>query len=404
MFDYNIRINKKANFRFTLTRWLLLLLAVFGIFIMIYRLINGLGDTTNLSNEWPWGFWIYCDLILSALGACGFAVGILVHVFHIRQFKPLARRALLLSFFCYVLVFLILFIEIGRWDNFYWFLISFAVTSPLYEVAICITLYIILQVFELLEVWGDRYKPWVKTVVKFFLPVIVLLACVIPFGQEAAYGAIYLAMPTKLNVIWYSQFLPWACLITSFSGGLCFVAAEYTIANRHYRKESDNTMIIKLLRVAAVFLLIYLVIKIGDLTVRGAWGEVFSGGLEGNMFLLETIVGFIIPAVIIFSPWVKKVAFRLTAAICGVAGVLINRLDFVFIGMADYAGASYSPSWMEIWIVIGFTALMVLLYLFAVENLPVFRGKNEKHPDVVSLRPIGHIRGTQEDTKQPLNL
>ena len=233
MFDYNIRINKKANFRFTLTRWLLLLLAVFGIFIMIYRLINGLGDTTNLSNEWPWGFWIYCDLILSALGACGFAVGILVHVFHIRQFKPLARRALLLSFFCYVLVFLILFIEIGRWDNFYWFLISFAVTSPLYEVAICITLYIILQVFELLEVWGDRYKPWVKTVVKFFLPVIVLLACVIPFGQEAAYGAIYLAMPTKLNVIWYSQFLPWACLITSFSGGLCFVAAENTKENPH---------------------------------------------------------------------------------------------------------------------------------------------------------------------------
>ena len=80
MFDYNLRINKKACFRFTLTRWILLLLAVFGIFIMVYRLLNGLGDTTHLSNEWPWGFWIYADLVLSALGACGFAVGILGHV------------------------------------------------------------------------------------------------------------------------------------------------------------------------------------------------------------------------------------------------------------------------------------------------------------------------------------
>ena len=172
MFDYNLRINKKACFRFTLTRWILLLLAVFGIFIMVYRLLNGLGDTNPiLSNEWPWGFWIYADLVLSALGACGFCCGnFRPCTLHIKQFKPLGRRALLMSFFCYVLVFLVLFIEIGRWDNFYWFFVSFAWTSPLYEVAICITLYLILQFLELVEVWGDRYKPWVKIIVGFFMP------------------------------------------------------------------------------------------------------------------------------------------------------------------------------------------------------------------------------------------
>ncbi len=397
MFDYNIRINKKACFRFTLTRWILLLVAVFGICIMIYRLLNGLGDTTNLSNEWPWGFWIYCDLILSALGACGFAVGILGHVLHVKQFKPLARRALLMSFFCYVLVFLILFIEIGRWDNFYWFFISFAFTSPLYEVAICITLYLIMQAFELVEVWGDRYKPWVKRVLGFFMPVIVLIACVLPLGQEAAYGAIYLAMPTKLNVIWYSQYLPWACLITSVSGGLCFVALEYRLVNRHYKKASDNKMIVNLLRVAGAVLLVYLVLKIGDLSVRGAWGEVFSGGTEGNMFLLETILGFIIPIILIFTPAINRVGVQVFAAICGVAGVLLNRFNFIFTGMADYAGTSYSPSWMEIWLVIGLTCLIILCYLFAVENLPVIKGKNEKRNDVVSLPPIGQIRGANKE-------
>lgn len=400
MFDYNLRINKKACFRFTLSRWLLLLLAVFGIFIMIYRLLNGLGDATHLSDEWPWGFWIYCDLILSALGACGFAVGILGHVLHIKEFKPLGRRALLMSFFCYVLVFLVLFIEIGRWDNFYWFFVSGAVSSPLYEVAICITLYLILQVFELVEVWGDRYKPWVKRIVGFFMPFVVLVACVVPFGQEAAYGAIYLAMPTKLNVIWYSQYLPWACLITSFSGGLCFVALEYRLVNRHYKKLSDNKMIIKLLKIAAVVLLVYLVIKIGDLTVRGAWGEVFSGSASGNMFLVETIIGFIVPAVIILSPLVQKVSMQVVAALCGVAGVLINRFNFVFVGMADHAGVSYFPSWTEIWLVIGLTALIILCYLFAVENLPVIRGRNEKRNDIVSLPPIGRIKDAEKSSQE----
>ncbi len=391
MFDYTLKINKKASFRFTLTRWILLLLAVFGIFILIYRLINGLGATTNLSDEWPWGFWIYMDLILSALGACGFAVAILTHIFHVEKFKPLARRALLMSFFCYVLVFLILFIEIGRWDNFYWFFISGAFTSPLYEVAICITLYIIVQVFELLEVWGDRYKSWVKHITRFFLPFFVLLACIIPFGQEAAYGALYLAMPTKLNVIWYSQFLPWACLITSFSGGLCFVAAEYYVHNRHYKKTSDDAMIRSLLRVAGAFILIYIVLKFVDLSVRGAWTEVFSGSASGNMFLVEFIVGSLVPAVLIFSPMIKKSMYQLIAAGCGILGVLINRFDFVFVGMADYANVSYFPKWTEIWIVIGLTALVVLVYLFAIENLPVNQGKNDEKPDIVSRPPTGII-------------
>lgn len=392
MFDYTLKINKKANFRFTLTRWLLLLLAAFGIFILIYRLLNGLGATTNLSDEWPWGFWIYMDLILSALGACGFAVAILTHIFHVEKFKPLARRALLMSFFCYVLVFLILFIEIGRWDNFYWFFISRAFTSPLYEVAICISLYILVQVFELLEVWGDRYKSWVKHIARFFLPFFVLIACIIPFGQEAAYGALYLAMPTKLNVIWYSQFLPWACLITSFSGGLCFVAAEYYAINRHYKKASDDSMIKSLLRVAGVFLVIYVVLKLIDLSVRGAWGEVFSGSASGNMFLLQLVLGFIVPAVLIFSSKIKKPRYQIIAAVCGILGVLIHRFNFVFVGMAKYTDVSYFPKWTEIWMVIGLTSLVVLIYLFAIENLPVSRGKNDKKADIVSRPPAGTIR------------
>ena len=78
------------------------------------------------------------------------------------------------------------------------------------------------------------------------------------------------------------------------------------LVNRHYRKVSDDRMIVNLLRIAGAVIILYLVLKIIDLSVRGAWGEVFSGGMEGNMFLLETIVGFVVPAVIIFSPWIKK--------------------------------------------------------------------------------------------------
>lgn len=383
MFDYNLRLNQKTTIRFTFGRLCLLGLAGIGFALMIYRLINGLGASTNLSDEWPWGFWIYMDLILSTLGACGFSVAILTHVFHVEKFKPLARRALLMSFLCYVLVFLILFMEIGRWDNFYWFIISGAFTSPLYEVAICITLYIIVQVFELLEVWGERYKPWLKWIVRFFLPFFVLLACVIPFGQEAAYGALYLAMPTKLNAIWYSQFLPWGCLISAFYGGLSFIVLEYNITNHYFREKSDHNMIAGVMRIAGVVMAAYLVLKGIDLSVRGVWGEIFTGLTEGNMFLIEMVVGSVIPVLLTLTPLVKQRKYQLIAAACGMAGVLLNRFNFVFVGMADHADAFYFPSGIEIGIVVGMIAFMFALYIFIVENLPVFRNKEDKKPEIV---------------------
>lgn len=383
MFDYNLRLNEKTTIRFTFGRLFLLCMAGIGIILMIYRLINGLGAATNLSDAWPWGFWIYMDLILSALGACGFAVAILAHIFHMEKFKPLARRALLISFLCYVLVFLILFIEIGRWDNFYWFFVSGAFTSPLYEVAICITLYIMVQAFELLEIWGDRYKPWLKWIVRFFLPVFVLLAAILPFGQQAAYGALYLAMPGKLHAIWYSQFLPWGCLISAFYGGLCFVALEYNVSNRYFREKSDFFMIGSLLRISGIVMVVYLLLKGMDLSMRGVWGEVFAGSIEGNMFLLEIIVGIVVPLILTLTPLVNDKKYQLLAAVCGVLGVLLNRFNFIFTGMAGHADTFYFPSAIEIGIVIGLVALIVLLYLFLVENLPVFRNKEDKKPEIV---------------------
>lgn len=382
MFDYNLRLNKKTTLRFTFWRLCLLAFGALGVFLMLVRMINGLGYT-NLSDEWPWGLWIYADLVLSALGSCGFAVGILAHVLHIPVFKPLARRALLVSFLSYLLLFLILFVEIGRWDNFYWIFISFAWTSPLYEVFICLTLYFLFQAAELGEIWVERFLPQFHKYVKFFMPFIVLIACVLPFGQEAALGAIYLAMPNKLDVIWYSQALPWNCLISAFYGGLCFIALEYNISNRYFRVKSDHHMISRVLFVAGIVIAVNFVIKMIDISLRGVWGDVFSGGLEGNMFLCEMIIGSVIPMVLCLSSWIKDHRVQIIAAVCGVLGIVLNRFNFIFVGMMDHAGSFYFPSALEWGIVLGLTSLVIVMYIFIVENMPIFHNKEDDKPVIV---------------------
>lgn len=383
MLDYNMRWNKKTTIRFTFGRLCFLGLAVIGFALMIYRLINGLGATTHLSDSWPWGFWLCCNMILSAVGSCGFAVALLAYVFHIPQYQPLARRSLLLSFLCYLLVFLIFFMDLGRWDQFYWIFVSAAWTSPLYEAVICLVLGLIVQVFQLLEVWGDRYKPWVKLMARFFLPFFVLLACVLPFGQQAAYGALYLAMPGKLHVIWYSAFLPWAFLITSFYGGLCFIALEYHLSNGYFREKSDHDMIGGVLRIAGAAMAVYLVLKGIDLSLRGVWGEVFVGSAAGNLFLLEIVAGVVIPLALTLTPLGQKPKCQMIAAVCGIFGMVLNRVNCVFTAMVDHAGTFYFPSGSEIGIVLGMIAFVLVLYLFFVENLPVFRNKEDKKPEIV---------------------
>ena len=384
MFDYNLRLNSKTTLRLTFGRLCLLAFGAVGVALMGFRLLNGLGYT-DLSDAWPWGLWIYMDLVLSALGSCGFAVGILAHVLHLETYKPLARRALLVSFLSYLMLFLILFVEIGRWDNFYWIFISFAWSSPLYEVFICLTLYFLFQTAELGEIWLEKYLPQFTKYVKFLMPFIVLIACVLPFGQEAALGAIYLAMPNKLDVIWYSQALPWNCLISAFYGGLCFIALEYNISNRYFREKGDFRMMEKVIFVAAVVIAVNVGVKILDLTIRGAWGDVFSGTMEGNMFLIEMVVGSLIPMVIGFSAMAKRQKGQIIAAVCGVLGIMLNRFNFIFTGMADHAGNGYFPTFLEWGVVIGLGCLMVVIYLFIVENLPIFQGMEDEKP-VVKVR------------------
>lgn len=383
MLDYNMRWNKKTTIRFTFGRLCLLGLAVIGFALMIYRLINGLGATTHLSDGWPWGFWLCCHMILSAVGSCGFAVALLAYVFHLPQYQPLARRSLLLSFLCYLLAFLIFFMDMGRWDHFYWIFVSGAWTSPLYEAVICLILLLIVQVFQLLEVWGDRYKPWVKLIVRFFLPFFVLFACVLPFGQQAAYGALYLAMPGKLHVIWYSSFLPWAFLLSSFYGGLCFIALEYHLSNRYFREKSDHHMIGGVLTIAGAAMAAYLLLKGIDLSLRGVWGAVFSGSTAGNLFLLEIAVGVIIPLALTLTPLRKDPKCQVIAAVCGLSGMVLKRVNCIFTAMAEHAGTFYVPSFIEIGIVLGMVAFIIVLYLFFVENLPVFRNKEDKKPEIV---------------------
>ena len=54
--------------------WPLLVLALFGVGLAIYRLVAGLGPTTNMSDHYPWGIWITVDLFLIPVAGAAFTI------------------------------------------------------------------------------------------------------------------------------------------------------------------------------------------------------------------------------------------------------------------------------------------------------------------------------------------
>ncbi|NLW23633.1 MAG: hypothetical protein GXY91_00035, partial [Clostridia bacterium] len=57
---------------------------------------------------------------------------------------------------------------------------------------------------------------------------------------------------------------------------------------------------------------------------------------------------------------------------CAILGIVLSRVNVIFVGMYDALGPGYVPSWIEWGISIGLFAAVVLAYTFIVENFAVF--------------------------------
>ena len=71
------------------------LLVLIGIFAALGRMYIGLGDSTALSDRYPWGIWIGFDFLLIAFSGAGFTMAGLVHVFRQEKYHAVVRPAVL---------------------------------------------------------------------------------------------------------------------------------------------------------------------------------------------------------------------------------------------------------------------------------------------------------------------
>lgn len=374
----------KHNFsawRFTITipRMILFLVAAVSVGIIIFRLVTGFGMVTNLSDSNPWGFWIAFDVLAGvALAGGGYSTALIVHVLHQEKYLSVARSALLTSLFGYILVMVGLFLDIGQWFNFWRPFVSWGHSSVLFEVFWCLSIYTTIQVLEFGEIITERIGVKFHGMIKKMLPVLIIIGVIFPTLHQSSLGGLFLITVYKLYPLWWSSFIPVFFLLSSFFVGPAMICVESIIAGRVFHHEISTSVLHGLAKISSYAMIVYLVLKVYDLAERGIFGLMFAGNMEGNVFLIEMILGIILPIGIVFSRIgaTKKGLFSYGLLVS--CGVVLNRLNIVFVGMSKPGQGAYFPSIWEILTSMGLVAIGCLAYCFIVENFRIFEHEEQQ--------------------------
>jgi Ni/Fe-hydrogenase subunit HybB-like protein len=129
-------------------------------------MVEGL-SVTNLSDLVPWGLWITIDLSAIALSAGAFTLCAVVYLLGLKQYEPVARTATFVGLIGYSMALLTLLLDIGRPDRFWHAIVYWNTHSLLWEVSMCLTLYLCVLLLETAPLigrtdWMQAHFPWLS--------------------------------------------------------------------------------------------------------------------------------------------------------------------------------------------------------------------------------------------------
>lgn len=350
-------------------------IVILGVFFLAERFLFGLGAVTNMNDGYPWGIWIAYDVVIGTAFACGgYAMALLVYIFNKGEYHPLVRPALLASLFGYTLAGVSVIFDIGRYWQAYNIMIPSKMNfhSVLLEVALCIGIYVLVLWIEfapavLEKIKAERQIAKLNKVIFVFIALGVLL----PTMHQSSLGTMMLAAGHKLSPLWWSSFLPLLFLISALTIGYAVVVFESTVAALAFNRPLETDMLCKLSGLIPWLLGGYLLIRFQDINASGLLPLAFSGGLQGNMFLLENIL--LLGAFLLLIYPINRCSPRMLfiAAMLIMAGGGLYRLNTYLIGYDPGNGFHYFPSVPELLITFSIIAVEIMGYIWFVKRFPV---------------------------------
>jgi len=397
----------------------LLILMGAGLLATVYRFALGLGSTTNLSDQFPWGIWVAFDVICGvALAAGGFTTAAVVYIFCGERYHSLVRPAILMGFIGYVFVAIGLIVDLGIPWHIYHPIIFWPKHSALFEVAWCVMLYTSVLALEFLPSVFERFGwhklqdlmyrvtpyfvvmilSWftfimshsviwaavafvVLATLAVFMPrlvsrregvpvVLIIAGILLSTAHQSSLGTLFLLMPDKLHPLWYTPMLPIMFYVSAVAVGFAMVIFESTISSRNFGLPVEEEALAGMSHILVYILGVYLLIRLADVVIRGQAATIFSG--MGVLFLSEIGFGVVIPIVVLsIRKFRQHTWLRFSAALLVILGLIFNRFNVTLFAMDRPGHGMYFPSPEELLISIGLVAAIVFFYSMMVRAFPV---------------------------------
>lgn len=359
------------------------LMGIAAIFIAA-RFTGGLAAVTNLKQSHPWGLWIGIDVATGvALAAGGFTTAALAHIFGRHHYEAVTRPALLTAMLGYTFVSVGLFVDIGRSWAIWKPLVFWQPNSVLFEVAMCVVIYLHVLYIEIIPAAAERFGEKIKIlgtlnrVLDKVMWVFIIAGVVLSCMHQSGLGSLMLIAPTKVHPLWYTPILPLLFLLSAVAVGYPMVVFETTVAAASLNLEDEMQILNPLTRITVFLLGLYMAVKISDMAVRGTYSYLFDGSVQSRAFLTEMIAGVIVPWVMLLFPGIRR-SRRWLFISCTmiVLGVALNRINVFLVSYSPpHAAQSYFPSIGEIAVTAGLISGIIFCYRVAVTFLPVLSAR-----------------------------
>ncbi len=365
----------RTSFKFTFWKLVFLFLMAAGLYATFVRFTQGLGASTHLSDQFPWGIWISFDVLCGVmLAAGGFTLTAADQILNIKRLHSIIRPTILTAFLGYILVCTALMFDLGKPYNIWHPLIMRNPHSVMFEVAYCVMLYTTVLALEFSPIVLERFnlqKP-LKVVRAILIP-LVICGVILSTLHQSSLGTLYLIVPEKLYPLWDTPLLPVIIFLSAIAVGLAMTIFESSMSSKHFGLQLELPVLQELGRVLVVVLGVYAILRFEDLANRGVLKLALRPGYEMYLFWLEISLAVILPLALLVQRKVRSSANGLyLAAVLVVLGFITNRMNVSITGFEGSTGVRYFPKWTELAVTGMIIAAGFALFGMAVKYLPIF--------------------------------
>ena len=399
--------------------WIMLLLAgvAFGLVGAFIVLRDGL-QVTGLSNKVPWGLWISVDLSSIALGGSAFVFGVIVYLLRLKRFEVVGKLAVLLGFLGYSTAGMVLLFDLGQPFRFWHPIVFWQPHSLLWEVTMCVVLYLTVLVAELIPViteheffekhaWHTKF-PIIKRITAFAKtvshwlhkmgPVLAVVGLTLSLLHQASLGATYSVLFGR--GVWFNQSAPVQFVFSAMSGGIALLFFMSVIVFRVMRPGLvGDDVLYDIARLAGGITLLLTYLRLWDWAVTNYYSfdrnislqtealnavAPYSAGFWIGQALLPVIAG----SVLLAAKSIKNFRYLMAISIIPIFAAILTRWNYNFAGLIatptydPYTPvirvSTYAPTWVEFAVATLVISYWLLMFTLAARYLP-FTSKHTEH-------------------------